>query len=265
MVRGSERLMVVADINVIRPENVIPNVDMDEPGAGARIVPSTSNEILLTRMASIAGFGSSSSRGPGIIAASKPVDFSIVGLDIEGSTYVKRGGVPLPHDDIISITISNGGWHENVIEDVCFWVYTFGFYKEVELETGKKPVFVQANTSEDAVEKTYEILNALSSDFVNIRIGFGFDLKHIAAHCASTESLTHTFQKPRLGNTATAAVQWRLENGVSIVHSMYDIDKYLKKDWPSQVASVLGLPPKVDASEIIIENSESYDVTDMLV
>lgn len=268
MGRTNERLIVIADISVTRPRDVIPNVDSDEPGSAAKIVPSTSNELLLMRMASIAGFGSGSGGKPGRVPAPTPVAFSVVGLDIEVSTHARKGGVPLPHDDIISITISNGGWHDNSVEDVCFCVYTFGFHRDIELETGRKPVFVKAGTSAGAVMKTYEILNALSPDFVNVHNGFGFDLKHIATHSALSDELSHTFERRRLGNTATA-VYWKLKNGISFVDSMYDIDKYLRKDWPSislaSVASRLDLPPKLDATEMMIENSESYDVTDMLV
>lgn len=266
--RNTERLIVVADISVTSPKSVIPNVDADEPGSIIKIVPSTSSEMWLMRLSSIAGFGPGSGGGPGPVAASPSVPFSIMGLDIEVSTHARQGGVPLPHDDIISITISNGGWHDDLAEDVCFCIYTFGFHRHVELETGRTPTFVKAHTSAGAVLKAYEILNALSPDFVNVHNGFGFDMKHIASHCALTDQLSHTFERRRLGNTGTA-IWWRLKNGISFVDSMYDIDKYLRKDWPSislaSVASILGLPPKLDASEMMVENSELYDVTDMLV
>lgn len=268
MGRNNERLIVAADIVVVAPKNVIPNVDADEPGSVVRIVPSTSSEMWLMRLASIAGFGPGSGGGPGTLPASPSVPFSIVGLDIEVSTHARRGGVPLPHDDIISITISNGGWHDESVEDVCFCIYTFGFHRDIKLETGRRPTFIKAGTSANAVVKAYEVLNALSPDFVNVHNGFGFDMKHIASHCALTDGLCHTFERRRLGNTGTA-IWWRLKNGISFVDSMYDIDKYLRKDWPSislaSVASILGLPPKLDASEMMVENSESYDVTEMLI
>lgn len=268
MGRNDERLIVSANISVVAPENVIVNIDADEPGSTVKIVPSSSNEMWLLRLASIAGFGPGSGGQPGAVMASNPVPFSIMGLDIEVSTHARQGGVPLPHDDIISISISNGGWHEDEIEDICFCIYTFGFHRQVELETGRRPTFVKANTSANAIRQAYEILNSLSPDFVNIHNGFGFDLKHIASHSALTDGICNTFEKRRLGNTGSA-IHWRLKNGISIVDSMYDIDKYLRKDWPSislaSVAAILELPPKLDADEMMIENSDSYDVTNMLV
>lgn len=268
MGRANHRLIVTANVTVNAPENVVLNIDADEPGSVVKIVPSTSNEMWLTRLASIAGFGPGSGGSAGTTPAANPVSFSILGLDIEVSTHARQGGVPLPHDDIISISISNGGWHDDLVDDVCYCIYTFGFHRDVELDYGRKPVFIKAGTSSNAVKKTYEILNMLNPDFVNIHNGFGFDLKHIACHAAFLDGISDTFEKRRLGNTGTA-IYWKLENGISFVDSMYDIDKYLRKDWPSislaSVASILELPPKLDADEMMVENSESYDVTDMLI
>jgi len=98
--------------------------------------------------------------------------------------------------------------------------------------------------------------------------GFRFDLKHIATCSALTTKISLTFKQRRLGNTATA-IYWRLKDRISFVDSMYDIDKYLRKDWPSiglaSLARIPGLPPKLDAGEMRIERSDSYDVTNTFV
>lgn len=268
LARGSERMIVTADVSVDVPSIAILNIDADEPGSADNMIPSSSNESWLMRLTSIAGFGPGSGGGAGVIPAIDPIKFSIIGLDIEVSTFARKGYMPLPHDDIISISISNGGWHENDIEDVCYCIYTFGFHREIELDTGRKPVFIKAGSSGDATVKAHEILNLLSPDFVNVHNGFGFDLERLAVHSAMKPTISNTFESRRLGNTGDA-IFWRLQNGVSFVDSMYDVDKYQRGDWPSiglaSLATILELPPKLDADEMMVENSENYDVTDMLV
>ena len=267
LARGKERMIATADIIVDMPGGVIPNIDADEPGSEVKLVPSVSNEAWLTRLVSIAGFGTASGGGPGAISAVDPVTFSIVGLDIEMSTFARGGNMPLPHDDLISITISNGGWLDDSNEDVCYCIYTFGYHNPDEIVDGRRPTFIKAGTSANAVAKAYEILTVLSPDFVNIHNGFGFDLNVMATHSALADGLTYMFEERRLGNTGSATYL-RLPNGTSFVDSMYDIDKYLRKDWPSislaTVARVLDLPPKLDADEMSVERSESYNVTEML-
>lgn len=268
MALGNKRLIVNANISVSVPTNVVVNIDTNKNNNEPMIVPSTTNEMWLLRMASIAGFGTGSGGGPGSVAAANPVKFSILGLDIEVSTFERKGAMPLPHDPIISITISNGAWHDNTTEDVCYCIYTFGYHREIEFPGGRKVTFLKAGTSEMAVQKVYELLNELSPDFVNVHNGFGFDLHRIATHATNLVGTCNTFESRRLGNSGTA-IYWRLKNGVSFVDSMYDIDKYLRKDWPSiglgKVADILGLPPKLDADEMMIKPSDTYDVTDMLI
>lgn len=266
--RGIERMIVEANIYVDVPSTVIENIDADEPGSVNKMLPSTANESWLMRLSSMAGFGPGSGGGAGVVAAINPPKFSIVGLDIEVSTFARNGKMPLPHDDMISIVISNGGWHDDDIEDVCYCIYTFGYHRDIELDNGRKPIFIKAKSSTHSVEIAYEILNSLSPDFVNVHNGFGFDLNRLATHSALSSKIAYTFEDRRLGNTGEATY-WRLPNGVMFVDSMYDVDKYQRGDWPSislaSLATILELPPKLDVDDMMIEASENYDVTQMLV
>ena len=58
-------------------------------------------------------------------------------------------------------------------------------------------------------------------------------------------------------------------SGISFVDPMYDIDKYLRRDWPSiglaAVGNRLGLPPKLDVDEMSVDVTDDYDVTNMLL
>ncbi|KAI6986052.1 hypothetical protein KC359_g8907, partial [Hortaea werneckii] len=267
MGRLHDRLIVNADISVEVPTNWIPNLDATSPGSKTGIVPSLSTESWLVRLCSISGYGPGTGGGPGMVPATNPIPFSVVGLDIEVSTHARKGNMPLPHDDLISITISNGGWFEDDIPDVCYCIYTFGHHTEVQFEHGSKPNFIKANTSSEACVAAYNILNSLSPDFVNVHNGFGFDLKRISVYCSHLEGIHNTFESRKLGNTSSATY-WRLPNGVSFIDSMYHVDKYQRNNWSSialgKIADDLDLPPKLDADEMMVENSDTYDVTNML-
>jgi hypothetical protein len=52
----------------------------------------------------------------------------------------------------------------------------------------------------------------------------------MSTHAALIDAISHTFEERKLGNTGTVTY-WRINNGVSFMDSMYDIDKYLRKDW----------------------------------
>ena len=266
LARRSERLIVNANIVVNTPLHAIANMDSDEPGSAAKIVPSVTSEYWLLRAASIAGFGTASGGGPGAVPASGCVEFSIVGLDIEVSTLARKGNMPLPHDDIVSIAISNGAWIDDMDADVCYCIYTGGFHTQKTNEDKRPITYIKVTSSTRAVEKAYEILTSLSPDFVNVHNGFGFDLKVMATHCASSSTIGHTFEERKLGNTGNA-IYWRIPNGTTFVDSMYDIDKYLRKDWTSMslasVARVLDLPPKLDVNDMAVEITDEYDVTEM--
>lgn len=47
-------------------------------------------------------------------------------MDIEGSTHERKGNSPLPHDEIISICISNSSWYDDAGEGVCYCICTLG-------------------------------------------------------------------------------------------------------------------------------------------
>lgn len=95
MGRENERLTIAANISVEVPKDVILNVQADEPGSMVNLVPSTSNELWLIRLASIAGFETGSGGFLGTTPASSPVPFSFVGSDLEVSTYVRSGHAAL--------------------------------------------------------------------------------------------------------------------------------------------------------------------------
>lgn len=265
--RGTDRLIVKADITVNTPGETVLNIDADRPGEKSGYVPS-SNELWLLRLAAVSGFGPGSGGGPGLVPCASPPPFWIVGLDIEQSTHTRKGGVPLPHDPIISITISTGGWYDASCPDVCYCIYTFGYHREVTLDNGRKPVFIKAHTSRGAVLKAYQIVKALSPDFVAIHNGFGFDTKRLAVHSSDINGLRDGYERRRLGNSGTGVV-CMYPNGTVTLDSMYYIDKYVRPDWTSislaSIAAKLNLPPKLDVDTMMIEASDTYDVTNMLV
>lgn len=106
--RGTERLVVTTDVPLILPPGVIPNLDADEPGDNPAIITGLKTEIGKTRAAAISGYGPYADAGPGLKPPTGLPKIYTIGLDIEVSTIKRNGGMPLPHDDIISISISNG-------------------------------------------------------------------------------------------------------------------------------------------------------------
>lgn len=267
MARTGQRMIVTADIMVDLPTETVHNLEADHPGMTGGVAPPLSSEIWLVRFASISGYGPASNGRPGLGNPNNSVDFSVVGLDIEVSTDPRDGNMPLPHDPFISICISNGAWFDGVGEDVCHCIYTFGHHDDVTTEEGRTPIFLKAGTTEKAIEATYNILNLLSPDFVCIHNGFGFDLDRIATWSHSIPLIQYTFEDRKLGNSGTTTY-WRLPNGVNFIDSMYDIDKYLRRDWNTMslagVAEALGLPPKLDVDNMQVQHDESYNVTKML-
>ena len=145
---------------------------------------------------------------------------AIIGLDIEVSTMGRQDGMPLPHDPIISVVISNGGWYDKQFPDKCYILYTFGYHNEVEWEAGRHPVIMKMTDSEELVERVYGFLDAISPDFVSIHNGFNFDLRSLAASSVFSNVVGHTFEERRLGNVGVG-VFWSLTNGTMIVDSMY--------------------------------------------
>lgn len=262
------RMIVTADLYIPSFPEVIENIDADVPGSVVAVVPSQSNELWKTRMASIAGYGPCGALGPGI---KKPMDLPkmvVVGLDIEVTTFTRKGMMPLPHDDIISITISNGGWFDNAYDDVCVCIYTFGKCKQDLVVDGRRVTLVKANSGAEAVMLAYRFLQEINPDFVNIHNGFGFDLKHMAAVSAEMDGISDTFEERRLGNVGVG-IFWRLPYGIMCIDSMYYTDKTARKDWVSislgYMAEQLDLPPKLDSGTMMIKPTDDYDLTQMIV
>lgn len=53
--RGHNKMIITADLDVTMPEEYIANIDANEPGNKIVCVASTSNELCLTRLLSMAG------------------------------------------------------------------------------------------------------------------------------------------------------------------------------------------------------------------
>lgn len=263
------RIIVKADLYIPLFPETITNIDADNPDSVVGIMPSQSGEMMKLRVASVAGYGPCGSQGPGL---SKPIPLPkmmIVGLDIEVSTFARKGMMPLPHDQIISITISNGAWFDKQHDDICVCIYTFGKCKQDLVVDGRPVTLVKAATSGEAVALAYEFLSKINPDFVNIHNGFGFDLRHMASVCAEMDGISDTFEERRLGNVGIG-IFWRLPYGSMCIDSMYYTDKTARKDWDSialgYMADQLDLPPKLDSGTMMIDPADDeYDITQMIV
>ncbi|EKD20769.1 hypothetical protein MBM_01451 [Drepanopeziza brunnea f. sp. 'multigermtubi' MB_m1] len=243
MARPAQRMIVTADIIID-----IPTATVEFPSTTLRRI--SPGEIWLLRFASISGCGPAPNGRPGLDNLNNSVDFSVVRLDIEVTTDVRNGKMHLPHDPFISICISDEAWFDGKGKDICHCIYTFKYHEDI--------------TSEGEIEATYNIFNILSPDFVYIYNGFRFDLDRIATQSYSIPLIEHTFEDKKLGNSGTTTYM-RLPNGVNFIDSVYDIDKYLKKDWNTmsfaRVTETLGPPPKLDVDNMQVMNSDWYNVT----
>lgn len=268
MAKENVRMIVTADLFIPNFPDSILNIDADSPGTTVGIVPSQFGEMMKLRMASIAGYGPCGPAGPGFKKPMSPPKLMIVGLDIEVSTFARKGMMPLPHDDIISITISNGGWFDKTCDDVCVCIYTFGSCKQNLIVDGREVTLVKVSSGAEAVMTAYKFLQAINPDFVNIHNGFGFDLKHMAAVSAQLDEVSNTFEERRLGNVGVG-IFWRLPYGIMCIDSMYYTDKVLRRDWGSislaHMANELDLPPKLDSGTMMIDPTKDYDLTQMIV
>ncbi|KAK1828581.1 hypothetical protein QBC39DRAFT_393079 [Podospora conica] len=146
-------------------------------------------------------------------------------------------------------------------------IESLGKYTGIKLEENRTLIVIKAKNSTRMCEIAYKILEELSPDIVNIYNSFGFDLKMIAVYSSLSPILTDTTERRRLGKSRSG-VYWRLPNGTTIIDSMYDVDKYLRSKWVSislaNMAKTLRLPPKLDGVEIIVENNNDYDVSEIL-
>lgn len=64
--------------------------------------------------------------------------------------------MPLPHDEIISIAISNVGWYDREFEDKCYYIYTFWSCNTTVWGDGRMGTAIRANGPADAVKIAYE-------------------------------------------------------------------------------------------------------------
>ncbi|KAK5162688.1 uncharacterized protein LTR77_011241 [Saxophila tyrrhenica] len=263
-----ERIILVADLPLAMAMDVVANIDADIPGDNPMIITGMKNSISKLRAASISGYGPYATRGVGLKKPANVPKLSIIGLDIEVSTIVRGDGMPLPHDPLISISISNGGWYDKEFVDKCYLIYTFGFHTETEWENGRHPTIVKVDTDEDAVRTAYEILDMLSPDFVSIHNGFNFDLRSIGCKAATEPTIEHTIEERRLGNVGVG-VFWSLTNGSMIIDTMYTADKVSRSDWDSfaldKMCRRFDLPPKLDSGTMRITISDEADLTKILV
>ncbi|KAK6436907.1 hypothetical protein LTR95_006911, partial [Oleoguttula sp. CCFEE 5521] len=262
-----ERIIMVADLPLGVAMGVVANIDADIPGDNPMIITGMKNSISKLRAASISGYGPYATRGVRLKEPAKMPKLSIIGLDIEVTTVVRGVGMPLPHDPLISIAISNGGWYDKQFTDKCYIIYTFGFYTETKWDKGRYPTILKADDDGDAVRKAYEILDVLSPDFVSIHNGFNFDLRSIGCKAVGQVAIENTIEERRLGNVGVG-VFWSLTNGSMIVDTMYTANKISRSEWTSfaldKMCRVFDLPSKLDSGAMKIPVSDHADLTEIL-
>ncbi|EMC97269.1 hypothetical protein BAUCODRAFT_147392 [Baudoinia panamericana UAMH 10762] len=176
-----ERIILTVDVPLAMALGVVANIDADVPGDNPMIISGMKNSISKLRAASISGYGPYATRGVGLKEPAKVPNLSIIGLDIEVTTITRGEGMPLPHDPLISIAISNGGWYDKQFEDKCYLIHTFGYCTKTKWEDGRHPAIVKVDNHGVAVKTAYEIL---SPDLVSIHNGFNFDLRSIGCKAA---------------------------------------------------------------------------------
>ena len=188
-------------------------------------------------------------------------------MDIEVTTVGREGGVPLPHDEIISISITNGGWYYREYEDKCFCIYTMRTVSNTDWDLDRNSQLMRVGGLKEAVEAAYDVLNALSPDFVNIHNGFNFDLRAMASWSVFDPRVEPIFEEKRLGNVGIGTV-WVLPNGVMMVDSMYSTDKIARSNWKSLALRALveryDLPPKLDSDTMAIDSTTTADISNLL-
>lgn len=96
LARNNSRMIVTACVTVPIPDEILLNIDADEPGSISGIMPSYKNELWLMRAAAVWGYGTGRSGSTGSWTRCESQDFSIVGLDIEVSCHARKGKFPPP-------------------------------------------------------------------------------------------------------------------------------------------------------------------------
>lgn len=199
--KETTRLILVTDVPTAMALDVIPNMDADNPGDNPDIITGMKSPLSRLRAASISGYGPYASKGPGLKEPATIPKLSIIGLDFEVTTIFRGDGMPLSHDPIISIVTSNGGWYDKEFEDKCYCIFAFGECRNIDWDCDRSAVIIKVDGNEQAVKTTYDVLNSLSPDFVNIYNGFNFDLRCLAASATLDPVVGPTFEERRLGNT----------------------------------------------------------------
>lgn len=175
--------------------------------------------------------------------------------------------MPLSHDQIISVVVSNGGWYDKEFEDKCYCLYTFGVCHNINWPPGRNAYISKVSSDQETVRETSKIVNMLYPDFVNIHNNFNFDLRCLAASSALDDMVGPTFSERRLGNVGVG-IFWRLDNGSMIVDSMYTAGSEPTDNWPSLALAKLSekfdLPPKMDSGTMDIKPSELCDITNIV-
>ncbi|KAL9122241.1 MAG: hypothetical protein Q9187_001193 [Circinaria calcarea] len=265
--KNSARVVMVTDLPIAVGREIIPNLDADEPGTTNEIITGMRNPLMKLRAASMSGYGPYAPRCLGATIPTVVPKLSIVGLDIEVTTIRRGGGMPLPHDPIISIVISNGGWYDKRFEDKCYCIYAFGVCDEIKWPDERNVSVIKVSGNEEAVRVAYETLNSINADFVNIHNGFNFDLRCLAASCALDPIIGPTIEERRLGNVGVG-IFWKLKNGTMVVDSMYTASSEPTTNWPSLSLAKMGakfdLPPKMDSGTMAIPVKETTNITNIV-
>ncbi|KAK2591532.1 hypothetical protein QQS21_010782 [Conoideocrella luteorostrata] len=261
LAKNNTSIILVTDVPLAVGRDVVINLDADDPGANPEIITNMRQSIQKLRAVSISGYSPLTPRGLGMAT------LSIMGLDIEVTTHERGGGMPLPHDPIISIVVSNGGWYDKEFEDKCYCLYAFGKCGNINWPEGRNAYVARVSGNEEATRETYKIINMLSPDFVNVHNGFNFDLRCLAASSALDPMIGPTFSERRLGNVGVG-IFWRLDNGTMVVDSMYTAATEPTSKWPSlalaKMSERFDMPPKMDSGTMAIRPNDSVDVTDMI-
>lgn len=174
--------------------------------------------------------------------------------------------MPLPHDDTISKSISNGEWLDMQMPDMCYFIHTFEFVDTDTDSSGRPIKSVRVYSNQQAVKVAYHILNKMSADFINVHNGFGFDLKTLVCAGSTSPLIASTFDERRLGKVGTG-VGWKIKNGSMFTDSLYTTDKKSGSDFVSLsldgMAKELGLPRKIASDSMAITPTEDYNMNKM--
>ena len=160
--KGIDRLILMTDLPMAYTRDMIPNLDADMHVEERAIMKGMMNPFMRLRCTAISGYGPYAKLDPGL---KRPLDLprlSIMGLDIEVMTIRRGGRMPLLHDEIVSIAITNGGWYDKEFLDKCFCIYSVGHCSGVEWDLGRQGILIRVGSSEEAAQKAYEVLNTMS-------------------------------------------------------------------------------------------------------